>query len=54
MSLKLPSQFPAKPGDTVRFDSRRLGLKGGFTVTRLRSFAGGSEAGSELTMEVRT
>lgn len=54
VSLVLPSQFPARPGDTVRFDSRRLGLKGSFTVTRLRSFAGGSEAGSELTMEVRT
>lgn len=54
VELTLPQQFAALPGDTVSFDSRRLGLKGGFEVLRLRSFASGSEAGSELTLEVRS
>lgn len=52
LTLGFAADMGISPGDKLVFDSRRLGLKGTFTVTEVRSFASALSVGSEVSMEV--
>lgn len=50
MTLSVPSLFAAFPGDSIKLTDSPLGLRGLYYVEKSRCRAGGSEAGTTITL----